>query len=723
MNNPYVAPYLTIYRTFCAANPDFPLLDMFPEEVFAVLARFSTTVLRMYTQTNYDIEYFEDRNAIRCNQTRDVPLDENLVFRLMSSFDTIPGWITDWPLHNAQELYGRLFFGVNQRTRPSLALVHSCYISCDGEMRFALSQRNTCPLQVLITLCPGIFPAVNFHFHVNLLEARWNPAQVGTLTHVDVHLVSNFVFLHTRPRWAKIANASLQWIRRPRPKVRTQVAWDPKTPPPCITDVVFGAAHTDTGQCVLLSRYRTPLLCSPEEYKERRRREYGGVITMVDKHHQFNRDQFHVLDNQDGTIPQTVDRPLIVLNAHLWDACNLQRVGNVRAPARWLAMPKFNMHVAAHVFSSLEKVEVCRFARMMTRFVQFRNCHIAHQWTRCEPGGPEALFWRNVRFLLATHPLPSLCVELVAILETPNRFFPDVELRKLRLLLNNSHFRIDGAVEVKATSDCAVCLDEPQDPVQLPCTHVFCIECVDKLYLNAFYRCPLCRAPLVTGGRLRIRIPVNESTPLVSCRLARQSPRFVNRDCKAPVQFHRTEDDVHHLYFGDVPLAKQHRVVKRLMRSDLNAVVHHQCVQGSWRDFLADVGDMFRCGTKANMVRFQYWCGKNVPGSIFHDICRFGHMVFKTFSVRTSAAFVILNDCCRVNVRNGLVSLVKKHFQNNMFSVKDFLRSPRIYSILYTSLLKTIRGDGVVAALVPSGVLSPPVSSSTAPPNSSLVSV
>merc|ERR1712039_325949 len=50
--------------------------------------------------------------------------------------------------------------------------------------------------------------------------------------------------------------------------------------------------------------------------------------------------------------------------------------------------------------------------------------------------------------------------------------------------------------------DCPICLEEPKRPLQLPCGHIFCADCLLRdVMQSGMYserRCPLCRGKLFT---------------------------------------------------------------------------------------------------------------------------------------------------------------------------------------------------------------------------------
>jgi hypothetical protein len=47
----------------------------------------------------------------------------------------------------------------------------------------------------------------------------------------------------------------------------------------------------------------------------------------------------------------------------------------------------------------------------------------------------------------------------------------------------------------EVNDDCPVCQDRPTNPVQLPCGHIFCYDCIAR-WLSTKGSCPLCRADI-----------------------------------------------------------------------------------------------------------------------------------------------------------------------------------------------------------------------------------
>lgn len=53
-------------------------------------------------------------------------------------------------------------------------------------------------------------------------------------------------------------------------------------------------------------------------------------------------------------------------------------------------------------------------------------------------------------------------------------------------------------------SDCAVCMDLPQDPTLTPCGHIFCRECCYDFIQRSKGECPICRTPNISKKSLKV---------------------------------------------------------------------------------------------------------------------------------------------------------------------------------------------------------------------------
>lgn len=51
---------------------------------------------------------------------------------------------------------------------------------------------------------------------------------------------------------------------------------------------------------------------------------------------------------------------------------------------------------------------------------------------------------------------------------------------------NDSH-----AAQLQDLVTCATCLDHYQDPRLLPCSHTYCLQCIEKAVKNGSFNCPL----------------------------------------------------------------------------------------------------------------------------------------------------------------------------------------------------------------------------------------
>ena len=95
------------------------------------------------------------------------------------------------------------------------------------------------------------------------------------------------------------------------------------------------------------------------------------------------------------------------------------------------------------------------------------------------------------------------------------------------------------------TEICAICLECPEKPVKLPCSHKFCSTCIDALRTRGVQQlCPLCRRPLPPGPE-----KLREQADRLYIQVARQisrgkfswstlSPTFRQKMKNAAVLYH-----------------------------------------------------------------------------------------------------------------------------------------------------------------------------------------
>ena len=57
---------------------------------------------------------------------------------------------------------------------------------------------------------------------------------------------------------------------------------------------------------------------------------------------------------------------------------------------------------------------------------------------------------------------------------------------------------------------CPVCLELLEDPVSLPCSHEFCLDCYKNSLESANFHCPLCRKRFSSWSRRNVTDPVNK---------------------------------------------------------------------------------------------------------------------------------------------------------------------------------------------------------------------
>merc|ERR550539_1185057 len=92
---------------------------------------------------------------------------------------------------------------------------------------------------------------------------------------------------------------------------------------------------------------------------------------------------------------------------------------------------------------------------------------------------------------------------------------------------------------------CAICLESPQKPVKLPCSHEFCLNCVDALLSRGLQQlCPLCRRPLPPGPEKlreqadRLYIQVARQISRGNLSWSTLSPTFRQKMKNAAVLYH-----------------------------------------------------------------------------------------------------------------------------------------------------------------------------------------
>ena len=83
----------------------------------------------------------------------------------------------------------------------------------------------------------------------------------------------------------------------------------------------------------------------------------------------------------------------------------------------------------------------------------------------------------------------------------------------------NNHLYLQGLCnqEMASLTDCAICQEEFTNPKQLPCTHTFCLKCLEELLRirpRRSFTCPECR----------MRIKVTESYHYLQCHCNRSFP-------------------------------------------------------------------------------------------------------------------------------------------------------------------------------------------------------
>uniref|UniRef100_A0A8C8Y9V8 Ring finger protein 213 n=1 Tax=Panthera leo TaxID=9689 RepID=A0A8C8Y9V8_PANLE len=204
-----------------------------------------------------------------------------------------------------------------------------------------------------------------------------------------------------------------------------------------------------------------------------------------------------LLYNVMGTIRNDrLDGPELTLDAFAAMACTEMLTRDILKPSpqAWLQMVK-NLSMPLEFLCSDGYLQTCgEMARDVIREVRT-------QWNRIFP---VALFVEHVLLGIESQ-IPELCelvTEYVFLLNKCLQENSDIKtyrpfvavmvtLRKCKDQ-NRSPF-LDPRVEIQP---CPVCLGDAQDPVCLPCDHVFCLTCVKVWVIIGQMRCPLCLTDL-----------------------------------------------------------------------------------------------------------------------------------------------------------------------------------------------------------------------------------
>jgi hypothetical protein len=81
------------------------------------------------------------------------------------------------------------------------------------------------------------------------------------------------------------------------------------------------------------------------------------------------------------------------------------------------------------------------------------------------------------------------------------------EIEKLNNQLNGIKERIENIND----KTCSICMDNFEEPVSLPCTHVFCTFCIINhiKFSNSDIKCPTCRTPFKPSNVIQIKDKIN----------------------------------------------------------------------------------------------------------------------------------------------------------------------------------------------------------------------
>lgn len=106
-------------------------------------------------------------------------------------------------------------------------------------------------------------------------------------------------------------------------------------------------------------------------------------------------------------------------------------------------------------------------------------------------------------------------------------------------------------VEVSAELICCICTNVFEEPMESPCQHVFCTECISR-WLLLRNTCPTCRRPLRAH---EMKPPL----PLLKNIIGRLRIRcdFIGEGCTKIVDYEQLENHIHSCPYGPTGMACQ----------------------------------------------------------------------------------------------------------------------------------------------------------------------
>ncbi|XP_026908049.2 E3 ubiquitin-protein ligase RNF213 isoform X1 [Acinonyx jubatus] len=202
-----------------------------------------------------------------------------------------------------------------------------------------------------------------------------------------------------------------------------------------------------------------------------------------------------LLYNVMGTVRNDrLDGPELTLDAFAAMACTEMLTRDILKPSpqAWLQMVK-NLSMPLELLCSDGYLQTCgEMARDVIREVRT-------QWNRIFP---VALFVEHVLLGIESQ-IPELCelvTEYVFLLNKCLQENSDIKTYRpfvaVMVTLRKCKDQVCKTLARVEIQPCPVCLGDAQDPVCLPCDHVFCLACVKVWVIIGQMRCPLCLTDL-----------------------------------------------------------------------------------------------------------------------------------------------------------------------------------------------------------------------------------
>ncbi|XP_011226480.2 E3 ubiquitin-protein ligase RNF213 isoform X2 [Ailuropoda melanoleuca] len=217
----------------------------------------------------------------------------------------------------------------------------------------------------------------------------------------------------------------------------------------------------------------------------------------------------------EGTWKARLDRHELTLDALAAVACTevLTRDILQPSPQAWLQMVK-NLSMPLELLGSDGYLQSCgRMARDLIREVRTH-------WNRIFP---VALFVEHVLLGIESQ-IPELQVLVTEYVFLLNKYLQDdSDIKTYRPFVTVMHTLRNCKAQASKTlarvelQPCPVCLGDAQDPVRLPCDHVFCLSCVRACLTLGQMRCPFCLTDLPEDYSLMVSQEHREAVKKHAC--------------------------------------------------------------------------------------------------------------------------------------------------------------------------------------------------------------